>query len=150
MTSDELTDTENSPQNAPRLKVAEGIRDFYIHVTPDPENPLLPLRMNLVDVGNGKLTPGETLWFNLTNYEIVAKLEGSEITIPSEGQAVSRAPLPNSGYYSAEFTYQPVGNGDFQRITEQQWWHDARSKHVGFIVDSGGRLPKIYFYRDFR
>jgi hypothetical protein len=150
MTPNEVTDPENPPTSAPSLKIAEGIQDFYIHVTTDPANPMLPLQLNLVDVGNGKLGPGETLWINLTDHAIEAKLEGSKMTAPPKGQTVSKAPLPSSGYYTAEFTYQPHAKGDFQRIAEQHWWHDAASRHLGFIVNTGGRLPRIYFYRDFR
>ncbi len=150
MTPEKITDLENLPASAPRLKITEGIQDFYIYVTPDPTNPMLPLRLNFVNVGNGILKPGETLWLNLTDHQIVVTLEGSKMTVTPKAQTVSKAPLPKSGYYKAEFTYQPQAEGDFQRITEQNWWHDAKSRHIGFIMDSGGRLPKIFFYRDFR
>lgn len=150
MTPAEITDLENLPPSAPRLKVAADVQDFYILVTPDPSNSTLPLQMKVVNTSQGKFKPGETLWLNLTDHPITANLQGKKISLPSKGQTVSEAPLPTSGYYKAEFAYQPQGKGDFQRITEQQWWHDALSRHLGFIVDSGGRLPKIYFYRDFR
>lgn len=150
MTPDQVTESENPPSSTPTLTIPGEVRDFYIHVTPDPLNPTLPLRMELVDIGNGKLKPGETLWCNLTDHQIVAKLEGIEIIAPPNTQKVSKAPLPQNGYYRAEFTYQPDAKGDFLRITEQNWWHDAKSRHLGFIVNSGGRLPRIYFFRDFR
>lgn len=150
MTPKKVTDIENLPLSAPRLIIPEGIKDFYIHVTPDSTNSKLPLRLNLVNVGNGILKLGGTLWLNLTDYPIMAKLEGSKVTVPPKAQTVSKAPLPKSGYYRAEFSYQRQAEGDFQRITEQKWWHDAKSRHIGFIMDSGGRLPKIFFYRDFR
>lgn len=150
MTASEITDPENLPSGAPRLIIPEAVRDFYILVTPDPANPMLPVRMNLVNARDGKFKEGETLWFNLTDHRIIAKLERSQLAVPANGQAVSKAPKSSSGYYKAEFAFQPHSEGEFQRITEQQWWHDAGSRHLGFIVNSGGVLPKIYFYRDFR
>ena len=150
MTPTEITDFKNLPLTAPRLRVPEDVRDFYILVTPDSSNSVLPLRLNLVNVSGGKFKPGETLWFNFTDHRIVAKLEGSNMSVSPKGQTVSKAPIPNSGYYKAEFAYQPQGKGEFQRITEQYWWHDANCRHLGFIVNTGGKLPKLYFYRDFR
>jgi len=149
MTAEEIKDPENLPLNAPKLRIPESVRDFYILVTADPANPLLPVEMKLVDAG-AKLKPGETLWFNLTDHRIAAKLGEARMTVLGKALTVSKDPLPGSGYYKAEFVFQPGGKGDFQRITEQQWWHDAASRHVGFIVNTGGLLPKIYFFRDFR
>ncbi|QTN31103.1 hypothetical protein HZ994_01765 [Akkermansiaceae bacterium] len=150
MTSAEITDPENLPPGAPKLKVPESIGDFYILVSPDPTNSEVPVRLNRVDTGGGKFKPGQTLWFNLTGHRIVAKLGQSRMSVEPNGRMVSESPVEKSSYYSAEFAYQPDGIGEFQRITEQQWWHDNESRHIGFMVNTGGKLPKIYFYRDFR
>jgi hypothetical protein len=106
--------------------------------------------MNLVDTGTGKLKPGETLWYNLTGHRIVAKLGTAEMAVDPMGRTISKDPAPTSGYYTAKFAYQAEGKGAFAPITEQSWWHDAQSRHLGFMVNTGGKLPKIYFYRDFR
>lgn len=150
MTPTEITDPETIPQNIPMLRIAEDITDFYILVTPDASNPTLPVRMNLVNMSDGKLKPGETLWFNLTEHRIVARLGEDRMSVTSKSQTVSKSPRSGSGYYRAEIGYQPQSEGPLQRITEQQWWHDEKSRHVGFIVNTGGKLPKIYYYRDFR
>jgi len=150
LTPNEITDLENLPLNVPRLKIPEGVKDFYILMSPDPANKVLPLRMNLVNTSDDKLKPGETLWFNLTEHNIVAKLGDSKMSVTPKSSTVSKDPIPESGYYRAQFAFQRQAKGSFYKITEQQWWHDAKSKHVGFIVPTGGRLPKIYYYRDFR
>jgi len=150
MTPSVITDLENLPLGAPRLKIKEGIKDFYILVTPDPSNSILPLKMNLVSASDGKFKPGETLWFNLTDHRIAAKLGESKLVVNPKSSKVSESPISGSGYYRAEFAYQSEAEGNLQKITEQQWWHDAKSRHLGFIVNTGGKLPKLYFYRDFR
>lgn len=150
MTPTKITDLENLPLGAPKLKIKEGVQDFYILVSPDPSNSTLPLRMNMVNTSNGKLKPGETLWFNFTDHRIVAKLGESKMSVTPKSRTVSKNPVAKSGYYRAELGYQQNAKGDFKKITEQHWWHDAKSRHVGFIVNTGGRLPKVYFYRDFR
>lgn len=150
MSPTRIVDLENLPTDLPRLRIAENVREFYILVTPDRSNARLPIRMNLVNASDGKLKPGETLWFNLTEDRIVAMLGESKMSVMPKGTTITRDPLPESGYYKAQFAHQRNAEGKFHRITEQMWWHDAESRHLGFIVNSGGRLPKIYFYRDFR
>lgn len=150
MTADKLIDFEELPIGAPRLEVAENIQDFYLLVTADPSNEMLPLQLNLVNTSDGEFKPGQTLWCNRTNHAISAKLGEREITVAPNSRKVSPSPVTKSGHYRAEFSYQPEAKGDFQKITEQHWWHDVKSRHLGFIVNTGGELPKIFFYRDFR
>lgn len=150
ITPSKITDPEMLPPEAPTIKLTKEIEDFYILVAPDRNNSILPLRMIVVNAANGRLNPGETLWFNLTDHRIFANLGQTQISVDPKGQTISRNPLPESGYYRAELTYQSQAKGKIRPITEQQWWHDSRNRHVGFIVNTGGRLPRIYFYRDFR
>ncbi len=150
MTSNKITDPKALSPNAPLLRIPEKLMEFYIIITSDPNNKELPIKMNLVDAGAGKLNEGETLWYNFTEHRIAAKLGSAEMTVDPEGRAISKDPTTASGYYTARFIYQAHGKGEYAPITEQNWWHDAASRHLGFMYNSGGKLPKIYFYRDFR
>jgi hypothetical protein len=150
MLASAISDPELLPPQAPVLKIPEGVMDFYIIITPDPENKTLPIKMNLVDTGGGKLKAGETLWYNFTGHRIAAKLGSAQMTIDPQGRTISKDPMPASGYYVAQFAFQANGKGAYAPITEQSWWHDANSRHLGFMYSSGGKLPKIYFFRDFR
>lgn len=64
------------------------------------------------------------------------------------------AGLPESSDLSSQgpnfSAFQANGNAPPAPITEQRWWHDASSRHLGFVANTGGKLPKIYFFRDFR
>jgi len=150
MLASAISDPEMLPPQAPLLKIPETVTEFYIIITPDPENKALPIKMNLVDTGTGKLKPGETLWYNFTEHRIAAKLGSAQMTVNPQSRTISKDPILTSGYYVAQFAYQAEGKGDFAPITEQSWWHDHKSRHIGFIYNSGGKLPKIYFFRDFR
>ena len=150
MLASAISDPELLPPQAPVLKIPEGVMDFYIIITPDPENKTLPIKMNLVDTGGGKLKAGETLWYNFTGHRIAAKLGSAQMTVDPQGRTISKDPMPASGYYVAQFAFQANGKGAYAPITEQSWWHDANSKHLGFMYNTGGKLPKIYFFRDFR
>jgi hypothetical protein len=150
LTDQEIRDPKLLPPNAPLIAIPEHVSDFYIIILPDPKNQHLPIKMNLVDAGDDKLKASETLWYNFTEHRIIAKLGTSDLTIEPKSRAISKAPAPASGYYIARFAYQANGAGAMASITEQSWWHDATSKHVGFMVNTGGKLPKLYYYRDFR
>ncbi|MCH7225976.1 hypothetical protein [Haloferula sp. A504] len=150
MAPEPISDPENIPSGYPRLSVGEGVRNFYLFLSPDRDNKSMPLRMNLINLDEGKFKIGNTLWYNFTNHLVQARLGKSKLSVGARKFAISEAPLPKSGYYRAEFIFQPQSTGNFRRITEQQWWFDENCRYVGFVVDRGGRLPKIYFFRDFR
>lgn len=150
MSPEPISDPEKIPPEYPRLSVPEGIKNFYIFLSPDDKNKVIPLSMILLNLDTGKFKLGNTLWYNFTNHRIAAKLGDSKMLIDARKSTISKDPLTKNGYYKAEFIFQPNSTGDFRKITEQQWWHDSNCRYVGFIVDRGGRLPRIYFFRDFR
>lgn len=150
LTPREIKEPEELAPTAPRLKIPGTVKDFYIILLSDPDNKEMPVNMNLVDAGAGKLNQGETLWYNSTDHRILATLGNARISLAPKENSISKAPAPASGYYDALFTYEADGKGPPVPITEQRWWHDPGCRHLGFVANSGGKLPKIYLYRDFR
>lgn len=143
-------DQDNLPKGVPTLKIPEDLQDFYILLVADHENEKLPLRMVLLNTDGGKLLPGKTLWCNLTNHKISANLGKIKMEVEPNGKTVSSKPISKSGHYRADLFYQPEAKGEARVITEQKWWFDANSRHLGIIVSSTGKLPKTFYYRDFR
>jgi hypothetical protein len=150
VTSQEIKDPKLLPVDVPKLNIPENVTDCYIIVLADPTNKHLPIKLNLVDAGDAKLKNGETLWYNFTKHQIFAKLGKVDLSIKPGSRAISQAPVSSSGYYIARFAYKANGTAPPSPITEQSWWYDVDHKHVGFMVNTGGKLPKIYYYRDFR
>lgn len=150
LAAENITDAKLLSPNLPTLKIPEDVVEFYIVLHPDLENKEFPIKMDLVDAGDSKLKVGETLWCNFTKHRIAAKLGKTEMTADPNSRTVSTAPEDQNGYYVAKFTYQLNGEGEFLTITEQSWFHDAKSKHLGFIISTNDKLPKIFFFRDFR
>lgn len=150
MTPAEVKDAKTLSPDAPQLKISETIKDFYIIISSDPENKELPVKMELIDVSDGQLKAGQTFWKNFTEDRIIAKLGSADLSLDPMASQVSQAPAPNAGHFNASFTYQLAGEGPARPITEQSWWHDDQSKHLGLVLKSGGKLPKILYFRDFR
>jgi hypothetical protein len=143
------------PADAPSVEVAADCADLILLVSSDPDNKTAAVKMELVDLGSENFKTGQTLWANHSDKTIEAKLGAQTVSLEPESSKIVDAPLSEngvaaSGYYTATFTYQAQPDAAPEPITEQQWWHDANSRHLGFIVNTGGKLPKIYFYRDFR
>jgi hypothetical protein len=148
-------DPKAVPPDAPSVEIPAEYVDFYLLVSRDPKNKTAPLNLKAINLENGKFNPGQTLWINESDKIIKAELGGHILSLEPQSSKIADSPLsnqgvPTSGYYKAGFMYQIPGEGAFAPITEQNWWHDAASRHLGFMVNAGGKLPKIYFYRDFR
>ena len=103
-----------------------------------------------VAAGNDKIKVGETLWFNLTTHTIGAKLGSETLTIKPSSRLISKPPLAKNGYYKTKFFYRAKGKKDFQPIMNKSWWHDANSRNIGFVVNRGRRLPRIFTFKDQR
>lgn len=148
-------DPEGVSPDAPSLEIPEDHTDLVLLVLSDPDNRIAPVRMEAVNLSDENFKIGRTLWMNRTDKAIEAKLGNQTLSLGPVSSKIVDAPLSDkgvatSGYYVATFTYQAEPDGAFEPITEQQWWHDANSRHLGFITNSGGRLPKIFYFRDFR
>ena len=153
--SAKVEDPKEVPPDAPMVEIPADHTDFVLLVFSDPNNKIAPVKLEAVNLESGTFKTGQTLWVNRTDKTIEGKLGEQTLSLGPGSSKILDAPLsdkgvPTSGYYSASFTYRSGDEGAFEPITEQQWWHDANSRHLGFIVNTGGKLPKIFFYRDFR
>lgn len=150
MTPKEVSDPKNFPASAPTIHIAENVSYFYLIVTSDPANKVLPVKMLPIDTSSNKLSNGQTLWLNFSSQRIVGKLGEQPLEIPAGSRKVTDAPIKNSGYFKAQFAYIPKGGKDFLPIMSKSWWHDQNSKYLGFIIDTEERLPRVYTFRDYR
>lgn len=150
LTTGEITDSKALLENAPTLLIPENTPDFYVVLTANEENPYLPIQMKLAYPEAGGFEVGQTLWLNLSNHQIVATLGDAKLSLEPLDMKISDSPSQKSEYYRAKFFYKKDAAGEFAPLAEQSWWHDSKSRSLGLILDSGGRLPKIMALRDFR
>jgi hypothetical protein len=150
LTPDSVEKAGNFPPEAPTAKVAAQVKDFFLIVVSDPDNRILPVRMLPVEQGVESPEPGQTLWINLTEHKISASFGSESLEVSAGDKVLGKAPLAANGYFKAEFLYQPQSEGEFLPLMKKSWWFDATSANLGFIIDSGGRLPRVFTFRDFR
>ena len=148
MTIDPVLDPENFPTGAPTVKIPATFTNFYLVVVSDLKNKVFPVKMMLVNASDTNLKAGQTLWINFTDQAIGGNLGKEKLKLPAKSKLISEAPLRKSGYYLAEFFYQPNSKSKFLPVMRKSWWFDAKSKNIGFVVNTGAKLPKIFTLRD--
>lgn len=146
----EIKLAEEIPTGSPSMNIPGNLADLYLLAVSDPGNPTLPVRFKPINVNDERLKPGETLWLNLSKHNVLAKLGEHEVSIPPMKQAISPPPREGNGYYSAQFIYQPNGEGKYRKALNKTWRFQMNSKSLGFIIESGGRRPEIFTIRDRR
>lgn len=150
MTPDAIDDPKAFPEGAPSVSISTEQTDLYLLIFSDPKNKVLPIRIQSINIDNSRLKIGETMWFNFSNRKIAAKLGQAEFLIDANKLAISKPPSTTSGYYLAQFSYKEDNDPEYSPIMKKSWWHDEFSKNIGFVIDAGDRLPKIYTFRDRR
>lgn len=150
MSSESVDATEGFPDGAPTVTIPEQVTDVYLLLHKDPENKVFPIKMRTLNIDDKNLKPGHTLWINLSSHTVATQMGEEKTVIPPSKISISKPPLKASGYYMAQFMYQKNSEGKFHPVMRKSWWFDATSKNLGFIVDTGGRIPKIFTVRDHR
>ena len=148
----QVDNPENISPDAPAVDIPAEYTNILLIISSDPENKIAPVKLAVINL-NFKI--GQTLWINRTDKTIEGKLGEQALSLEPDSSKIIDAPLgnqtsPTSGYFEASFTYRVQGSDVTSLISEQQWWYDANSRHLGVIANSGGKLPKINFFRDFR
>jgi hypothetical protein len=138
------------PDGAPTVAIPEQMTDVYLLLHKDPENKIFPIKMRTLNIDDKNLKTGQTLWINLSSHTIATQMGEEKIVIPPKKISISSPPLKKSGYFLAQFAYQKDSQGPFLPVMKKSWWFDATSKNLGFIVDTGARMPKIFTVRDRR
>lgn len=150
LSSTKITSEEEAPLELPSLRIPEDVSSFYILMTPREGKDAFQADIKLIDCSPGELKTGETVWVNLSTHRLSAELGDTELIVDPLSSTITEAPIQESGHFNAKFSYQAKGLGEFAPISEQRWWHDVKSRHLGIIFSNGGKLPSIYYIRDFR
>lgn len=135
-------------KNLLAAEITKPLVDLYLFLQKDPKNKDVPIKMKMINVDYKNLMPGHTLWVNLSERKVAAKMGKEEVIVSSKKIMPSFPPLKSSGYFSAEFSYQRDAKDEFFPMMKKSWWFDATSKNLGFIVDTGARMPKIFIVRE--
>jgi hypothetical protein len=142
---------EEIPAGSPEVTMNANTKDLYLLITTDPNNHVLPMRMQVVKADYDKIHLGEMLWFNLTQKPIAGKVGKSSLNLAPNSSALIGKPAASPGDYPVEIYFHVPNDDRIHPLIESQWYHDPRSRCVVFVFDEGRRrAPRVMSFSDFR
>ena len=142
---------EEIPAGAPAGKLAAALVDFYLIVSTDPANAVVPVRLQIIDAGAEKFRKGQMMWYNLTTHAIGGQLGSQKLAMKAQSREVTDAPTADAGPYDVNLSYLIVGDPQFHPISQTKWVHDPRSRMVMFVYGGANNTaPQISGFKDFR
>lgn len=138
------------PPNAPKALLAAAISDFYLIVSSDLSNKVTPVKFQIVNASAEKFKPGQMLWFNLTANKIGGIVGSQKLVVEPKSSMILDAPASKQEDYRVNIQFVPPGKQRVEPLCETNWSHDPRSRTVYFVVGSGGIMPRIFGFPDFR
>jgi hypothetical protein len=147
----EVATPEEIPAGAPGVKLGESAGDFYLLLSNDPKNKVLPISMQVVDADPAKFRKGQILWFNLTKNRIGGKLGPERLDLKPNSRQISKAAASEVGSFPVELFYQMPGEKSVWPLCKTEWSHNPSGRMVMFVLQEEGRLaPQIMSFPDFR
>jgi len=142
---------EDIPVGAPKAVLAEGVSDFYLFISHDPGNTVLPFSMRIIAANPDKLRNGQMLWFNLTGSRIAGKVGSRKITLGPNSSGLTDAPTQGTEDYPVDVYYQLPGKNEAWHLCETKWLHNPAARILMFVFpEEGSRVPRIMSFTDFR
>lgn len=90
------------------------------------------------------------LWLNLTENTIGGVVGSQKLIVKPNSRIILDPPANKQEDYHANIQFIPPGKERVEPLCETNWSHDPRSRSVYFVVNSGGILPRILGFPDFR
>jgi hypothetical protein len=143
-------DEKPDPQ-APSVKLAAEITDFYLLLAPDPTNPVAPVRMSVINVGISEFGKGHMLWFNTSDKAVAGNVGKQRLTIAPNERKILAPPADAKEEYPVNLAFLVPGEEKPRLLCETQWRHDPASRTVLFILtEEGTRTPRVLGFPDRR
>jgi len=142
---------EGQPINpaTPGAAVGENIGAFYLLLTADPTNKVVPVRMQVIDASVERFKPGQMLWYNLTGVDVGGQVGKQQVAVKARSKAIVDAPASVHEDYNVNLSYKHAKDGKTYPICETKWLHNPAARTVLFIVTEGDSpIPRVMSFRD--
>lgn len=137
--------------DAPGATLSEAVTDFYLLVSSDPANKIVPVKLQVIDVNAANFKQGEMLWFNLTANGVGGRLGSEQLAMTPNSRTIVKSPAAKNEDYEVNLTYRMPGNERLYPLCETKWLHDTRSRTLVFVINqNGSRTPRVLGFPDYR
>jgi hypothetical protein len=145
------TDPKVLPSGAPTANLNEAVMDFYLLLTSDPSNKIIPVSIQVIDAGINRLKIGQMLWLNLTEHRIDGRLGSEKLVMPPLSTITLGPPADGACDYIVDLNYRITDKEQDYPICETKWLHDPRSRCVAFVfAEPATHTPRVVVFPDFR
>jgi hypothetical protein len=135
---------------SPKISLAESLGDFYLLVTKDPSNAVLPLKMQVIDSDASKFKMGQMLWYNLTANQVGGLVGSEKLAMEPNSKVTLNPPASSNVDYNVNLSYRRPGDERLHPLFETKWQHDTRSKVLVFVInEAGSRMPRVMGFPDY-
>ena len=146
-----VVDAKDIPAGAPIAKLPAAIVDFYLVVTADSNNMIIPLKLQVIDAGAEKFKRGQMMWYNLTSNSVGGQLGSQKLAMKGQSRVIIDAPAKANEAFDVNLSYLIPNDPQFHPICDTKWLHDPRARMVMFVY--GGEdnsAPQVVGFKDFR
>ncbi len=142
---------EDVSPDAPKAAIPEAMTDFYLLVSSDPTNKIVPVKLQVIDADAAKFRPGQMLWFNLTANSVGGQVGTEQLAMAANSKTIVNAPASKNEDYNVNLSFRIPDNEVLYPLCETKWQHDTRSRSVLFVVpQNGSRTPRVLGFPDYR
>jgi hypothetical protein len=151
MFSEKPAEGQPIPEQAPKVDVAEAVKDLFLLVYSDPTNAVAPLRMQVIDANPDDFRPGRMLCFNLSPFAVSGQAGTIALNMKPESRLVAEPPAAGYEDFPVSLSYVPVEGQPAEPFCSTTWRHDPTVRSVVFIfMPPRGRAPQVLGFVDSR
>lgn len=135
--------------SSPRVIIPAAMTEFYLLVTRDSKNPVIPIRLQAVDASARNFKKGQMLWLNLTEYPISGTVGSRKFQCKPNSRVILDSPAEGTDGYLVDLTFQLPNDPRPRPLSRTSWGHDPNGKMVVMIYnEEGRRAPKVSGFLD--
>ncbi len=136
---------------APSAVLAAEISHCYLLLSPDPENSVAPVKIQVIDASMDRFRRGQMLWFNLTAHRVGGILGSQRLAMNPNSRTIVDAPADGNESYPVELSYHPIDDPRLRPICRTTWQQNPNARSVYFVVqEAGKRNPSVMGFPDYR
>lgn len=138
------------PAGAPSVEFPASWSDCYLIFSSDPENPVLPVRVQAINASPTEMKKGDMVWINMTGSTLAGTLGDTKLDCGPLSQVKVAAPLANDGDYPVSIDYTPAGKETPLPLARTNWRHSKTDRMIVLVATDSARggVPSIVSIRD--
>ncbi|CAA7072518.1 hypothetical protein, partial [Lentimonas sp. CC11] len=121
------------PDAAPSLSIPASWSKVLILVFEDPNNPIMPIRVQAIDASDTVFGPGELLFINYSEASIFGMVGDKKLILKPQTTVLLSEPAKEKGSYRVKLDSVKDTIETRQWLLRQSWRHEPEVRRVVFV-----------------